>query len=388
MDLTLPKLGPEMESAVLVEWLVAEGDQVAAGQSVASVETAKVTAEIPAPVDGVISGLVAVDGEYAVGERMAVIGGDGDTPGAVAAVEVVAVAPNEPISREQSEREEPPRPTSIPGRIAASPLVRVMARERGVDLEQLSRRIGGRPVRRADLEGHSDEPSTGGRRVELSPMRRAIAVHMSESLAATAQITDVREHEVSALIAFREAALAWTAPLGFRVGYTDLLVRATALALREVPELNSSPDGDRAMVLHDEVNLGIAVALPDGLVVPVLHGADRLGLREVHEAIADLVADARGKRLTERQMSGGTFTLTNIGSYGSQIATPILVSGQVGILGTGAFTPRPVVRDGAVVAGTVLHTSLTIDHRLVDGATAGAFQTAVGRLIAEPERLV
>jgi len=211
---------------------------------------------------------------------------------------------------------------------------------------------------------------------------------LQASLLETAQITDVRSHEVSPLIALRNSGSLWANSLGFKPSFTDLFVRAVALALREVPALNVSFVDDRRMIIRQEINIGIAVAIADGLVVAVVHGADRLDLRAIHERVSDLVHRARERRLAPDEVAGGTFTLTNIGSYRSQIATPILVQGQAGILGTGAFTPQPVVRDGVVVAGTVMHASLTIDHRLIDGETAGHFQTAFGELIATPERLL
>jgi len=211
---------------------------------------------------------------------------------------------------------------------------------------------------------------------------------MRDSLLQTAQITDIRQHEVTELIDLRRAAIRCSEMLGLRLSFTDLFVRASALTLREVPELNASLTDDGRLVQHDDVNIGVAVALADGLIVPVLRQADQLSIADIHAQLSSLVARARAGQADTADVSGGTFTLTNIGSYGSHAATPILVSGQVGILGTGAFLDTPIVRGGDVVAGTVMYTSLTIDHRVVDGETAGRFQTIFGRYLAEPDALV
>jgi pyruvate/2-oxoglutarate dehydrogenase complex dihydrolipoamide acyltransferase (E2) component len=240
------------------------------------------------------------------------------------------------------------------------------------------------PVTRRN-EGHK-APGAGTTRT-LTPMRRTIATRMHRSVQESAQMTDVREHEVTRLVEMRDAAKLRADDLGFRISYTDFLVKATALALRAVPELNAQLDGDN-LTVFENIDIGVAVAVPDGLVVPVVRGADRRSLRVVHEQIEGLVTRARDRRLTPEEMSGGTFTLTNFGSYGSHFGTPILTPGQVGTLGAGALLERPVVRDGGLAVGVVMHTSLTVDHRVVDGESAGRFQNAIGELLTDPERLL
>jgi pyruvate dehydrogenase E2 component (dihydrolipoamide acetyltransferase) len=290
-------------------------------------------------------------------------------------------------------------PESRRGEPLATPVARRMAHHLGIALADVRATANGKVIRKRDIEAAHAAATAGSasgapavrreaRATDLTPMRTRIAQRMHDSLLKTAQITDFREHEVTELIDLRRAGVAWADALGFRVSFTDLFVRATALALREVPALNASLTDQNRLLHHDAINIGIAVALPEGLIVPVLRDVDQLHLAAIHERTDDLFTRAREGRLTIDEVSGGTFTLTNIGSYGSHAATPILVEGQVGILATGSFLQKPVVRDGALAVGTVMQTSLTIDHRVVDGQTAGDFQTAWGQLIADPSRLL
>jgi pyruvate/2-oxoglutarate dehydrogenase complex dihydrolipoamide acyltransferase (E2) component len=374
VDLSMSKLGPEMESGTLTEWLVSDGDVVAEGQPVATVETDKVTTELEAAASGPIMLLAQAGAEYPVGTRLAAIGADAETG-------------------------TPAVPESRRGEPLATPVARRMAHHLGIALADVRATANGKVIRKRDIEAAHAAATAGSasgapavrreaRATDLTPMRTRIAQRMHDSLLKTAQITDFREHEVTELIDLRRAGVAWADALGFRVSFTDLFVRATALALREVPALNASLTDQNRLLHHDAINIGIAVALPEGLIVPVLRDVDQLHLAAIHERTDDLFTRAREGRLTIDEVSGGTFTLTNIGSYGSHAATPILVEGQVGILATGSFLQKPVVRDGALAVGTVMQTSLTIDHRVVDGQTAGDFQTAWGQLIADPSRLL
>lgn len=403
-EVALAKMGPEMESALLTEWLVADGDLVAEGQAIATIETDKVSTDLEAPASGRIILLAAADSECAVGERLATILAAGEEPpavaeGAPAPAEAEPVAKAPPASSEAPAQAAAEAPVPPPAGLRVSPLARRIAVDLDVDLAALAAANPGRPIRRRHVEAAAAGPPAGdgappaaaaprvAERERLSPMRRRISQRMVASLQETAQITDFREHDVTALVAMRREGSRWASHFGFGLSFTDLFVRATARALGAVPDLNASLEGDE-LVRHADANLGIAVAVPDGLIVPVLHRAQELSLGEIDRRVADLVARARDGSLELDELSGGTFTITNIGSYGSQMATPILVRGQVGILGTGALLQRPVVRDGELAVGTTMHTSLTIDHRLVDGKTAGEFQSALAELLADPEDLL
>lgn len=417
VEFALPKLGPEMEGALLSEWLVAQGEHVEKGQPIAIVETEKVTTELESPATGLITGLASVSQEYPVGHVLAtVVLASGDVN-----VEVPSGA-SQPGEEQATGTErrggEPPTDPAMPGvepaRAAmtekrraeprATPAARRLAKAQGIAIADLVSITSGGSIRKrhvemlvnaraangeaTELEASPPPTRAPGQGVPLTPMRRRIALRMLSSLQETAQITDFRKHDVTELVELRAAGAQWEGVLGFRVSFTDLFVRAAALALREVPELNATLTPESTLVQHESVNIGIAVALPGGLMVPVLRDVDRLSLRTIHEQITDLVRHARAGSLTLDQLSEGTFTVTNVGSYGSQMATPILVQGQVGILATGAFIRAPVVRRDRIEVGTVMFTSLTVDHRVVDGETAGRFQTAVGTLLSSPTRLL
>ncbi|MDO8212602.1 dihydrolipoamide acetyltransferase family protein [Conexibacter sp. CPCC 206217] len=430
VELTLPKLGPEMESGLLTDWLVADGDEVDAGQPVATIETDKVTTDLEAPAAGAIALVAAAGEEHAVGAVLARIGGDAAAAAAPAAPAAAAASASEPAGAAASGSADRAASAAAAsgsadrgvlaerrrGEPLATPVARRMARAHGIELSELVALAPGRAIRKRHVEAAmatraangngaapaappvaaapataaaaTTAPTVPPQDAPLSPMRRRIALRMQASLQETAQITDVREHDVTDLVALRKAGVRWAGALGFRPSFTDLFVRASALALRAVPQLNASLTADDRLVTHTSVNIGIAVAIADGLMVPVVHDADRLSLAGLHARVDALVKRARAGELTLEELSGGTFTVTNIGSYGSHFATPILVQGQVGIVGTGAFIERPVVRNGELAVGTVMYSSLTIDHRVVDGETAGRFQTAFGELLSEPERLL
>lgn len=426
-DLTLPKLGVEMDRARLLEWAVAEGEPISAGQVVATVETDKVQFDLEAPGDGYLIEPAEVDREYLVGDRLAVIADSARSPDAdgsaagsrppasqqvdatVAAeeapvAEAVQAQPADVTSRETRRRRATEHRRGEP---LASPLARRVASELGVDLGRVTPTGARGVIRRRDVEGAARsqassppevqvaaappaDPVAGGRRDRHEPLsatRRTIAQRMQQSLRDAAQMTDVREHDVTSLVALRRRAVAAASVVGFRLSYTDLFVRAAALALREVPVLNSRLEGD-TLSTFGSLRLGVAVAVPDGLLVPVIEDPDLLSLATLHHRLDGLFERARTRRSTAEELSGGTFTLTNYGSFGTHFGTPILVPGQVGILGFGALVDRPVVRDGQVVPGTTMYTSLTVDHQVIDGETAGQYQTALGALLAEPDALL
>jgi pyruvate/2-oxoglutarate dehydrogenase complex dihydrolipoamide acyltransferase (E2) component len=408
----LPKLGVEMEVATLLRWEVDDGTRVSVGDVVATLETDKVSYELEAPAGGVLHRIAAEDTEYPIGALLAIVGDGepmerGDSAGR-----------REPMERgEPLERSEPAVATGGPlqttrdeatearrGEPLASPRARRTAAGTGVRLTELERPPNG-VIRAAHVEAAAraarparpemspwpvtdpvpSAPAADARVLKterLAGMRRTIAQRMQLSLADSAQLTDVREHDVSPLKRFRDSLREQ----GLRVGYFTLVVKATALALRTVPELNRTLVGD-VLTSYGEINVNIAVAVPDGLITPLLRNADHLDLPDLQHRIDDLVARARDRRATREDLALGTFTLTNFGSYGTLFGTPILSPGQVGILGMGALVERPVVRNGGLAIGTVMYTSLTIDHRAVDGESAGRFQAEVGRLLTDPDQL-
>lgn len=418
-EIVLAKLGVEMETAVLTEWLLEEGAEVAADQVVLTVETEKVSFEVSAPSSGLLHRVAEEGEEYEVGallaylaenaeELLVLAGGDGvpsaepKAPDTAPSQSAPAAAGDRAVARGADAEARDAVAARRRGEPLASPLARRVAEQGGISLTEVVGSGPGGKIRKRDVERLTTAPApsaesaiplptAGGSgtfvAVPLNATRKTIARRMVASMQEAAQMTDVREYEVSGLAALRRSLAERRETLGFKLSFTDLLVRATAVALRRVPALNATySDGELRQ--HAEANIGIAVAVPDGLVVPVVRGADRVSISDLHARMEALISRARERRISAEEMAGGTFTLTNIGSYGSQFGTPILNTPQVGILATGTTRQKPVVRDGQVVVGTTMHLSLTVDHRFIDGETSGAFLNVFEELFARPELIL
>lgn len=263
--------------------------------------------------------------------------------------------------------------------VAATPLARRMAKEEGLDLSSIAGSGPGGKVTESDILETLSAPA-GAEAIPFAGMREAIARSMMESLRSTAQLTLTARADVTEMVALRdELRSRWSE----QVTYNDLIIKAVALALREHPLLNSTLTED-GIILLDEINVGVAVALEAGLIVPVLRAADQKSVVEIHREIAQLAQSAREGSLSVDQVSGGTFTVTNLGAYGVAAFTPILNPPQVGILGVGQVARRPAVVGDQVVPRVLVELSLTIDHRVVDGAPGAAFLQTLVALLEHP----
>jgi pyruvate/2-oxoglutarate dehydrogenase complex dihydrolipoamide acyltransferase (E2) component len=390
VEIAMPQMGISVAEGTIVEWRKRPGDWVDADEPVCDVTTDKVDVEIPAPAAGRLARIVVEPGETVeVGALLAEldVGGDGESV-------------EEPTKSDHSR--------------VYSPIVRRMAADNHVDLEQVEGHgIGGR-VRKADLVAfleekkerplHTEspyrpepepEPAIAAapappppaapppddllgptHREPMSPMRRQIAKHMVESRHTAAHCTTVVEVDFGRLVARRTELRPQMAARGVNLTYLAFVAQATVAALQRHPILNASIEGEE-IVHHEDVNLGIAVALEDGLIVPVIRQAQRLSLEGMAAAIADLATRAREKRLQPDEVGGGTFTITNPGQFGAVLATPIINSPQVAILDLEAVVKRPVVveRDGEdlVAIRPMSYLCMSWDHRALDGAEAARF---------------
>ena len=425
----MPSVMAGAAEAVLQTWLVAEGDAVAEGQAIAEIETEKAVFEHEAEAAGTVARLLVEPGvSVAVGAPIAVLAGPEETAeDAVTAAGIDAEAePAEPPVQASTERPaeapaerpaeapaEPPaegdvasphRSASAPppkpagGRLFASPLVRRLANERGLDLTAIrGSGPGGRIVRR-DLDGLTpppvpearpdaaagDRPEPEPERIALTGMRSAIARRLSESKSTVPHFYVEAECRMERLLALREE-INEVAPR--RVSVNDLIVKAVALALRDVPAANATWGGD-SILRHRTVDIAVAVAVDDGLLTPVVRDADRLGVVALSETIADLAERARAGRLRQQELEGGAFSVSNLGMFGVGAFSAILNPPQSGILAVGAAKQRPVVEDGALAVGTVMTVTLSADHRVVDGAVAGEWIAAFVRRIESPLSLL
>ena len=387
----LPDIGEGVAEAEIVKWLVAVGDTVVEDQPLVEVLTDKATVEIPSPKAGVIARLGGVEGAIVPVGNMLV------------EIEVAGGAAAAPPSAT-------PAPASAPGaaatataaapvRMEAVPAARQLAKERGLDLAAIAGtgpngRITLADVRRV-LEAGEGVPGPrttvpGGdgaeERVPLRGMRRKIAEHMTLAARTVPHYTFVAEVDMSAVVAHRKAALARAG--GVKLTYVAYVVAALLPALRKYPLLNASLDEAAGeIVLKKHYDIGIATATEDGLMVPVIHGADRLGLFALAQAIDRLATGAREKKLVLADLTGGTFTVTTTGAKGGLLATPIVHHPQVAILGVHAIVPRAVVRDGQIVVRDMTNLSLSLDHRVVDGQVGADFLYDVIANLEHPEQL-
>jgi len=353
------------------------------------VETEKVLNEVPAPASGTLVGFRFNEEDTVdCGVVVAVIAQPGDEVEALTARYRRAVPPARPSAPSAAVKPAQPEASAAPAgaRRAITPIARKRAEELGVDLSTVSGTGPGERVTREDIERAAAAPAAAGQAprapaavspqatgavIPLKGIRKTIAERMMQSLHGSAQLTLATEADVTAATDLR-AHLGREAEFT----YTDLMIHAVARALRRHPRLNSTLE-DGAIRLRDEINIGMAVALEEGLIVPVIRGADRKTLREIAAETKDLGRRARDAKLRLEDVEGGTFTITNLGTYGVDAFTPIINHGEAAILGLGRILERPAIYRGEIARRSMMTLSLTFDHRIVDGAPAAAFLQTV-----------
>jgi pyruvate dehydrogenase E2 component (dihydrolipoamide acetyltransferase) len=394
-----------MESGTIVRWLKSEGERVERGEPLYELDTEKVTQEVEADASGVLLKILAGEGdEIEVGKAIAIIGEEGEKV-EVAAPEPAASADEpapEPGAEEAAPSEAPapePSPSADGGRVKASPLARRIARERGIDLAAITGtgpegRIVAEDVERAE---HAPRAATAAPvapaaaalvpvgEVEVVPLkgiRKAIARRMTEAWQAPAFQIAVTA-DMSAAIRLREALVARVAEGETRPTYSDILTKVCAVALMRHRAVNALFAGEEIHV-QPTANVGIAVAVENGLLVPVLRSCETKTIRQLAAERADIVGRTRAGTLRQEDLEGGTFTISNLGMYGVDRFVAVLNPPQAAILAVGAIEERAVVRDGELVARPVMELTLTCDHRSVDGATAAEFLHTVKQFLEEP----
>jgi pyruvate dehydrogenase E2 component (dihydrolipoamide acetyltransferase) len=385
-----------MESGTVTRWLKSEGEAVAKGEPLFEVDTDKVTQEVESDFAGVLLRIALAEGEAPVGQTIAWIGEPGEEvkeAAAPPAPEPEPAAPPEPVSGNEAPAAELPLApaTANGGRIKASPLARRLARERGIDLAALrgtgpEGRIVAEDVERGAVTAPTPAapapplPAGEVESVPLTNIRKTIARRLTAAWQApvfqlTRSADMTRANEL--------VAKARELHPDVRVTVTDLLAKVCAVALQRHTNVNVAYTED-ALLRFPSSNVGIAVAAPQGLVVPVLRSAERLSLAELAAARAAVVDRARDNKLTAQDLDGGTFTISNLGMYGIEQFVAVLNPPQAAILAVGATEDRPVVVDGEVVVRPMMTMTLTVDHRAVDGADGADFLRTVKELLEEP----
>jgi 2-oxoglutarate dehydrogenase complex dihydrolipoamide succinyltransferase (E2) component len=364
-DIIMPQLGESIAEGTVVKWLIPLGGAIEKDQSLLEVETEKVDLEVPSPASGVLNEILVKEGEtVAVGTLLARI--DSAPPAEV--INRVGGVVVRPVD------------SDVAGEEHHSPAVRQLAKEHGVDLAHLKGTgAGGRVTKKDVLEfvartsapdaatAANGEPSGGEEILPLTQMRKTIADRMVKSRQTSAHVSTFFEADFSSIASFRT---------GRALTYLPFVIRAVARALRDVPIVNSMW-GDQGIVIKKDIHIGIATALEEGLLVPVVRHADRQGLTQLAKEIADLAERARSKKLSPDEVQGGTFTITNHGGFGSLFSTPIIHQPQIAILGVGAVQKRAVVINEAIAIRPMAYLSLSFDHRVIDGATADRFMAKV-----------
>jgi pyruvate dehydrogenase E2 component (dihydrolipoamide acetyltransferase) len=442
-DVVMPQMGESIVEGTLTKWLKKPGERIERDEPLFEISTDKVDTEIPSPAAGTLSEVLVEEGKT-VGINTVVARIDEGGGAAAAPEKPAAKAPqgetptaetiNPTPDRTQADGEaEPPKATEpappapepaaeSPAEPAGpiSPLVRKMARENNIDLGRVKGSGAGGRITKQDVEGYLAQQSqpaaaapaapaapapaapapaqapaapapaapaaaTGGAgrtRIEpLSTMRQKIAEHMVMSKRTSAHVTTIHRVDMTKVAKIRERSkAAFQAQYGFSLTYLPFITRASVVALRQYPLLNASLDGNN-IVYHNDINIGIAVALENGLIVPVIRNADEKNVLGLQRSIVDLATRARSRQLKPDEVVGGTFSITNFGSFGSLVGTPVINQPQVAILGVGTVDKTPVVIDDAIAIRSICHLSLSFDHRLIDGALADQFMTKVKEVL-------
>lgn len=376
IEINVPPLPESVSDATLLDWHKKIGEAVGRGENLVDLETDKVVLEVPAPEDGVVTELHGGRGDVVVGGQ----------PIAVIDTDIRPAAPAVAMAAE--------RPAPV-----LSPAVRRLVAEHALDPAQIpASGREGRLTKQDVLDFLETGPAAqtaslppqgrAERRVPMSRLRVRIAERMLEAQHRTATLTTFNEVNLQKVFDIRNAhKTRFEQQHGTKLGFMSFFVKASVEALRRFPVANASLEGEE-IVYHDYFDIGIAVSTDRGLVVPILRDADKAGFAEIEKAIAEFGQKARSGKLSLDELSGGTFTITNGGIFGSMLSTPILNPPQSAILGMHAIKERPVVEDGQIVIRPMIYLALSYDHRLIDGREAVSFLFTVKELLEDPVRLM
>lgn len=408
-ELKLADLGEGMHEAEIVEWLIKVGDHVRLDQPVVRVETDKAIVEIPSPVAGRVSVIHFQAGQTVkVGEVLLTYGTPNmqmengprqDAPPVAARAAPVASAPT--VNNHH-----------VTGRVLAAPAVRKLAYELDIDLAKVAPSAPNGRVTLEDVRAYAEQARTApavqhkppqvsqperrpeqavtaDERQPLTGLRKRIAEHMERSWRTIPHATAFDEVEASQLVALRQALLPAAEKRGLRLTYIPLLLKLLIPVLKEFPIFNASLDEEKREIIYKHsYHLGVATASPEGLLVPVLRHVDSLSMQEIATRLERLIEGARKRTLALNELSGSTFTLNNVGSFGGSSGTPIINHPEVAILAVGRIEEKAIVRQGTILAQARMPLALSFDHRLIDGALAGAFLARFKEFVEQPQQLL
>jgi pyruvate dehydrogenase E2 component (dihydrolipoamide acetyltransferase) len=432
-NILMPALSPTMTEGTLARWLKKEGEAVKAGDVIAEIETDKATMEFEAVDEGVLGKILVQDGTEGVKvndpigilveEGEAVPSGDAPkaAPKQEATPESKPTAPEQPKAAPAQESKPAPAAQASGDRVFASPLAKRMAQQAGIDLSGIKGSGPNGRIVKADVEGASSAPKPAAQPQAAAPaaqpqaaapapapkapapaitaphtavpnssMRKVIARRLSESKSTVPHFYVTMDIEIDALLKLRadlNSRAPKDGPGAFKLSVNDLVIKAVARVLRQYPNVNASWTDDAIIQYHD-VDISIAVSIPDGLITPIIRKADQKGLAAISGEMKDLAARAKSGKLKPEEFQGGGFSISNMGMFGVKDFAAIINPPQAGILAVSAGEQRPVVKDGALAIATVMTCTLSVDHRVVDGALAAEFIAAFKKVVEDPLSLM
>jgi len=418
-EVTMPSMGADMTEGTIAKWLMAEGDKVSRGDKLAEIETDKTVVEMEAYAEGLLRKIVIDEGSLVqVGTVIAFIGDADDEIPEVAApaaqdekapeAATPAAAPTPAPVQQAAPTPAPAASTSAPvvvaapgGRVKASPIARKIAEEKGINIAAVTGTGPGGRITKSDVENFTPSPafaaSGGGRSpvvmdgsdTPLSSMRQAIARVTVKSKTELPHYYVTHNINMGPAMTFRAQLNEAIVDDGDRVSVNDMILKAVATALLKHPKWNSFFDGDK-LIGHSDINLGVAIALEEGLIVPAVIGIQNMSLIEISRAVRDLGKRARGEggALTQAEMTQGTFGTSNLGMFGTDSFSAIIVPPNAGIIAVGAIKDVPVVKDGNIVPGKMMNATISADHRVGDGAEAAILMGEFQKTLENPARLM
>jgi pyruvate dehydrogenase E2 component (dihydrolipoamide acetyltransferase) len=424
-EFKLPDIGEGVHEGEILKWLVSEGDTVKEDQPLVEIMTDKVNAAIPSPRPGKILKRIGKEGEVIrVGAVLVVIGDAGESAPAGGSTAAPAPAPSaqEAATPQRAATPVQGAPAAAVGKALATPAVRKLARERGVDIDRIQGTGAGGRVTEADVKAATSEarapaatspapaaaavvvparvappaavpttipPGQREERVPLRGLRKRISEHMTEAHLHAAPFTYVEDCDMSEIVSLRERAKKVAEAKGVRLTYLPFIVKAVTHALKDHPYLNASLDEARGeIVIKKFYNIGIAANTDQGLIVPVVHDADKMTILELARDIEALAERARTNKLSLSDVQGSTFTITSVGKLGGVMSTPIVNYPEVAILGVNKLEKRAVVREDKVVARDMMNLSISLDHRVVDGYVGAVFLADVIKYLEDPNHFL
>ena len=415
-EVTMPSMGADMTEGTIAKWLMAEGDSVNRGDKLAEIETDKTVVEMEAYADGLLRKIVVPEGTLvAVGTVIAFIGdADDELPEVQSTNEAKSANSEKPVPVAEDPKPEPaqttsdtssPAPVSLAvsdGRVKASPIARKIADEKGINIAEVHGTGPGGRITKSDVENFTPSPGfvvsgvrapvvVDGSDIPLTSMRQAIARVTVKSKTEAPHYYVTHEVNMEPAMMFRSQlndALTDQGD-GDRVSVNDMVLKAITMALLKYPKWNSTFNGDK-LVGNSDINLGVAIALEEGLIVPAVLAIQNMSLIEISRAVRDLGARARGKggSLTQAEMTQGTFGTSNLGMFGTDTFAAIIVPSNAGIIAVGAVKEKPVVKDGQIVVGLTMNATISADHRVGDGAEAAMLLGEFQKALENPARLM